>query len=199
MDPKGFSIEQIPGKGKGLVACFNIDIPKGTRIISEKPLFTTRKLSPVSLLETTIAKLMTLPKLEQREFLSLYNNLTGKHPFSGIMNTNALPYGAGSVSGIFPTTCFINHDCIPKVHHSWVENIKCETIIHAFRFIKAGEDITISYNDGSSASSRQALLKSAFGFDCNCSLCSLPPRDIQASDSRRQKIELLGEAIGDRE
>lgn len=144
-------------------------------------------------------KLMILPKLEQREFLSLHDNVIGKDPFSGIMNTNALPCGAGfEVSGIFPTMSFINHDCIPNVHHSWNENIECENI-HAFRFIKAGEEITISYSDGSSASNRQALLKSAFGFDCNCSLCSLTPRDIQASDSRRQKIELLDEAIGDRE
>ncbi|ESZ94009.1 hypothetical protein SBOR_5587 [Sclerotinia borealis F-4128] len=196
LDTKLFSIEQVPGKGKGLVARFNIDT--GTRIVSEKPLFTITNLSPISLLESTIvAKLKELSKPEQREFLSLHNNLPGKYPFSGIVKTNALPCGPDSiVGGIYPTICLINHECTPNANQSWNQNLNRETI-HAIRPIKAGEEITISYDTGNETSTRQAHLKSSFGFNCTCTLCSFPQLDIQASDTRRRNIELLDKAIGD--
>jgi hypothetical protein len=82
-----FSIQPVPGKGKGLVATLNIG--KGKRILSEKPLFTTLNLSPISLMESSIAaKLKARSKTEQRQFLSLHNNFPGKHPFSGIVKTS---------------------------------------------------------------------------------------------------------------
>jgi hypothetical protein len=188
----------VTGKGKGLVARFNIG--KGKRILSEKPFFTTPNLSLESQMESSIAtKLKALSKTEQRDFLSLHNNFPGKHPFSGIVKTNALPCGSGSViGGVYPTICFINHSCLPNAHNSWNSDAKCETI-HAIRFIKAGEEITISYDKGGPYDSRRAYLKNPFGFVCNCSLCILPPVDLQASDARRRQIQLLDEAIGDPE
>jgi hypothetical protein len=193
-----FSIQPVPNKGKGLVARFNIG--KGKRILSEKPLLTTSSLSPMSLMESNIAvKLQALSKTEKRQFLSLHNNFPGKHPFSGIVKTNALPCGTDSViGGVYPTICLINHSCLPNAHNSWNSDAKCETI-HAIRFIKAGEEITISYDKGGPYDSRSAHLKNAFGFDCNCSLCILPLADLQASDARRRQIQLLDEAIGDPE
>jgi SET domain len=193
-----FSIQPVPDKGKGLVARFNIG--KGKRILSEKPLITTSNLSSISLMESDIAaKLKALSKTEQRQFLSLHNNFPGKHPFSGIVKTNALPCGPdAAIGGVYPTICLINHSCLPNAHNSWNSDAKCETI-HAIRFIKAGEEITISYDKGGVYDSRRVYLKTAFGFDCNCSLCILPPADLQASDARRRQIQLLDEAIGDPE
>jgi len=195
---KFFNVQPVPDKGKGLVACVNID--KGKRILSEKPLFTTSNWPSMSLMESGIAaKLKELSKTEQRQFLSLHNNFPGKHPFSGIVKTNALPCGPDStIGGVYPTICLINHSCLPNAHNNWNSDAKCETI-HAIRFIKAGEEITISYDKGSPSSSRRAHLNSAFGFDCNCSVCILPPADLQASDARRRQIQLLDEAIGDPE
>jgi hypothetical protein len=193
-----FSVQPVPDKGKGLVAFFNIG--KGKRILSEKPLFTTSNWSSMSLMKSGIAaKLKALSKTEQRQFLSLHNNFPGKHPFSGIVKTNALPCGPESpIGGVYPTICLINHSCLPNAHNSWNSDTKCETI-HAISFIKQGEEITISYDKGGSSSSRRAYLKNAFGFDCNCSLCILPPADLQASDARRRQIQLLDNAIGDPE
>jgi hypothetical protein len=193
-----FSIQPVPNKGRGLVARFNIG--KGKRIIAAKPLFTTPNLSSISLMESNIvAKLKALSKTEQREFLSLHNNFPGKHPFSGIVKTNSLPCGPDSViGGIYPTICLINHSCLPGAHNSWNSDSKMETI-HAIRFIKAGEEITISYDKGGPSSSRRAHLKSGFGLDCERSLCILPPADLRASDARRRRIQLLDEAIGDPE
>jgi SET domain len=191
-----FDIQSVPGKGKGLVARFNI--AKGTRILYETPLFTTPNLSPISLMESNIAtKLKALSKPEQRQFLSLHNNFPGKYPFSGVVKTNALPCGPDSaIGGVYPTICLINHSCLPNAHNSWNSDAKWETI-HAIRYIKSGEEITISYDKGGSSDSRRTYLKDAFGFDCNCSLCSLPLPDLQISDARRLQIQHLDNVIGD--
>ncbi|KAL9032863.1 MAG: hypothetical protein Q9214_007779, partial [Letrouitia sp. 1 TL-2023] len=187
---------EVPGKGKGLVARFSIF--KGTRILCEQPLFTSPQLSPISLLEGTIAtKLKTLSKTQQRQFLLLHNNFPGKHPFSGIVKTNALPCGPDSpIGGIYPTICLINHSCLPNAHNSWNPDSKCETI-HAIRDIPAGEEITISYDKGGPSTSRRAHLRDAFGFDCACGVCSLSLPELQISDTHRVQIQHLDNAIGD--
>ena len=191
-----FEIQTVPGKGKGLVARFNI--AKGTRILYENPLFTIPHLSPISQMEINIAtKLKALSKTQQRQFLLLHNNFPGKHPFSGVVKTNALPCGPSSViGGIYPTICLINHSCLPNAHNSWNSDTKCETI-HAIRYINAGEEITISYDKGGSSDSRRTYLKDAFGFDCNCSVCSLSLPELQISDAHRLQIQHLDDAIGD--
>lgn len=190
-----FEIKDIPGKGRGLVACFNIS--EGTRILCEKPLLVVRRIPPDELELVIAAKLKALPKAKQRQFLSLHNNSPGKYPFSGITKTNALPCGPGSpVGGVYPTICLINHSCFPNSHNSWNTNAEHETI-HAIRPIKAGEEITISYDRGGPSTGRKAFLKEAFGFNCNCSGCSLPPAELQASDARRLLIQSLDNAIGD--
>jgi hypothetical protein len=191
-----FEVKSVPGKGRGLVAPFNI--AKGKRIISEKPLFTTHNISQPGVMEINVAaKLRALSKPEQRQFLSLHNNFPGKNPFGGIVKTNALPCGPDSiVGGIYPTICLINHSCLPNAHNSWNSNTNCETI-HATRFIPAGEEITIPYDKGGPSSVRQAQLKEGFGFICTCNLCSLPPTMLQASDARRLEIQRLDDAIGD--
>ncbi len=56
-----FEVQAVPGKGKGLVARF--EIAKGTRILYENPLFTTPHLAPISQMESNIAtKLRSLSK-----------------------------------------------------------------------------------------------------------------------------------------
>jgi hypothetical protein len=49
-----------------------------------------------------------------------------------------------------------------------------------------------------STESRQARLKSAFGFDCKCKLCSSFLTKIRASDLRRRRIEVFDGLIGDK-
>ncbi|KAI0183968.1 hypothetical protein EV127DRAFT_457200 [Xylaria flabelliformis] len=188
-----YEVMEIPGRGKGLVA--KVDIPKGTRIICEKPLFTLRSSAPPSVHRLVAEKLKPLPKDKQREFLSLHNNFPGQYAFAGIMRTNALPCGPDSpVGGIYPTICLINHSCIPNAHNNWNEEAQHETI-HATRDILAGEEILISYANGPSQA-RQRKLRESFGFQCSCELCSQPLQAIQASDKRRADIEQLDETIG---
>ena len=149
-------------------------------------------------MEASIAKsLQALPKDAQRQFLSLHNNFPGKHPFCGIVKTNALPCGPGSsVGGVYPIISLINHCCLPNAHNNWNSQAKWETI-HAIRSIKRGEEITISYDQGGPSDTRRTHLKDAFGFDCGCELCSLPHPDIDISNDRRAQIQYLDGVIGD--
>ncbi|RVD88571.1 uncharacterized protein DFL_002751 [Arthrobotrys flagrans] len=190
-----FAIQTIPNKGRGLVA--TADIPIGTRIIAEKPLFTLSGPS-VELLEGPISNILkTLPEEKQKEYRSLHNNYKSTQipPLAGIFKTNALPCGHGShVGGIYLTICLINHSCLPNTHHSWNDNLSRETI-HVTRPIKSGEEITISYTPEGLSKPRQRKLKESFGFDCKCPLCTSPPRKIKFSDRRRTEIEALDASI----
>lgn len=190
-----FEVKHIPGKGKGLIARF--DIPKGTRILCEKPLLTVRYMSPEDLEPVLAAKLKAMPKAQQRQYFSLRNNFPGKYVLSGITNTNSLPCGPGSrVSGVYPTICLINHSCLPNSHNNWNNEAEHETI-HAVRPILTGEEITTSYDRGGTSTDRQAFLKRFFGFDCECSTCTLPLSERRDSDTRRITIQRLDHAFND--
>lgn len=179
-----YSIQAISGKGKGMVAL--VDIAKGIRILAEKPLFTGGNILDPQTMDDYIAeKIKALSKEDQRAFLEVHNNFPGKYPFSGITKTNALPLGGGAImGGIFLECSRINHSCIPNSNRNWNEHMGRETI-HAVCLIKAGEEITISYDRGGSREERHALLKTSFGFDCDCKLCSLSPAEVQCSDALR--------------
>ncbi|KAH4153738.1 hypothetical protein HBI25_098300 [Parastagonospora nodorum] len=190
-----FEVKDIPGKGRGLLA--RVEIPMGTQIFCEQPLLTGRPLHPREMETYLAAGLKALPKQEQRLFLSLQNNYPGKFPFSHTFKTNALPCGPDSpIGAVYPTICFINHSCIPNVHHSWDTKAKHETI-YAIRPIAAGEEITIMYDSGGPFDMRRAFLRESFSFDCNCRACSCQPSLIKESDVRRRSIQSLDEAIGD--
>ncbi|KAI3390900.1 hypothetical protein diail_8429 [Diaporthe ilicicola] len=195
-DPPLFEVTNIPGKGKGLVA--RVDIPKGTRVLCEKPLLTFRSMSPKELEPILAVKLKAMTRTEQRQFFSLHNNFPGKYVLSGIVKTNALPCGPGSsIGGVYATICLINHSCVPNSHNNWNDDARHETI-HAIRPVKAGEEITVSYDKGGPSTARRAFLKEAFGFDCGCSTCKLPPSELRDSDARRLLLQRLDDAVGDR-
>ncbi|THV55716.1 hypothetical protein BGAL_0004g00370 [Botrytis galanthina] len=192
-DSKMFSIEQVPGKGKGLIARFNIE--KGKRILSEKSILEIRTTSAsAAYLESNISqKVKRLPKSEQRQFFSLQNNICKGQPCSGILVTNGIGRGTGStIVDIFPTICLINHDCLPNTHTYWNPQTGYRNI-HAVCPIKAGEEITIAYRPGKGETfdARRAHLKRAYAFDCTCRLCSLSPAETQVSDTQRTNLEFL--------
>lgn len=197
MNNKLYETLEIPDRGKGLVARCNIK--RGTRILCEKPLFVVANMNPEVLHSVVASKLKSLPKEQQIQFLSLHNNFPGKHAFAGIVRTNALPCGPGAeLGGVYPEICLINNSCRPNCNQSWNEAKDNGTeTIHAIRDILAGEELTISYEEGNPTEIRKATLRASFGFDCTCDLCSLPAAEMQASDARRRLIQSLDEQIGD--
>ncbi|KAG6019655.1 hypothetical protein E4U40_006809 [Claviceps sp. LM458 group G5] len=184
VDAPLYEIKDLPGKGRGLMA--RVCIPKGTRILVEKPLvIVASQASSATAMEKEIGnQLRQLSEKKIGQFLCLHNSFRGAlPPFTGIVQTNALACGEDSSTGaVYPTLCLINNAC------------RHETI-HAIRDIAAGEEITIAYIPSGSSAERRRHLKEKFGFDCACEMCVLPAADIQASNGRRAEMENHDRAI----
>ncbi|MCJ1394080.1 hypothetical protein MMC18_006958 [Xylographa bjoerkii] len=194
---KMFALEAIPGKGKGLVA--TQDIPKGTRLLAEKPLIKVPQSTdtPEALQLEIADQLRLLSKDEQRAFLYLHNNYPGSlTPFTGIAKTNAVPLGTSSGEGaVFVEISRFNHSCISNCQHTWNSHIGQETV-HAVKEIKKGEELTIAYlYQDDTYASRQNNLEKNFDFTCICDLCSLPEADRLASDADLLEIHRLDEGL----
>ncbi|KAF4633788.1 hypothetical protein G7Y89_g4333 [Cudoniella acicularis] len=192
------ALTPLPGKGQGLIAVQ--DISKGTRILSDKPLFWIPgfRLAESAFEKAVASKFNLLSKDDQMTFLSLHNNIPGgAYPLTSIVKTNALPLGTdASEGGLFPEASRINHACVPNCQHTWNDNIGEETI-HAVRHISKGEEITISYADTGPFESRRHSLKESFGFECTCELCSLPEIARAVGDHRQSEIKRLDDLISD--
>ena len=185
-------VVDIPGKGRGVIAC--ADIAAGTLLLSEKPLFTntfTGYGGSKDLEAFFAARLKSLTKEQQKQFLTLHNANPDMPPFAGTFKTNALPCGSGSmIGGVYPTICRINHSCLPNAQNTWHEDRR-QLTIYAIRPIKLGDEITIPYHEGGPKAERQADLQNNFGFTCTCELCSLPLINQSESDVRQRKIKQL--------
>ena len=193
-----YAIQEIAGKGRGVLAA--TFITKGTRIISEPPLFRVpRGGSSKDLLHETILKTIASLNEEQRQqFLALHNAFDDESgPDLGRVRTNALPLGSDAIEGgIFLDSSRINHSCIQNAQNTWNEDLQKLTI-HALRDILEGEQITIFYlTDRPNRQARSEALLSSFRFTCSCSLCSLPDDERHKSDKNLDKIKRLDELIG---
>lgn len=102
-----YSLENVPRKGKGLLA--KSDIWRGTQIIDEPALFTTESLQDPNNIESDLRTIVkSLSRDDQRRFLSLHNNNPGPNPFSNIIRSNGYPCGPSSdIGGIFCETARI--------------------------------------------------------------------------------------------
>jgi SET domain len=193
-----YAFQDMPGKGKGLVAIEKIS--KGTRILSEEAVVTVNEPVSSERLRVSICQQVeALSEHQRRAFLSMHNI----HPYKnaaeqylGIVRTNSLPAEAvGDKGAIFLEACRINHACDNNAQKNWNEKIKRHTV-HALRDINKGEEITITYlSPLKNRKARQKALQESFGLTCLCCLCSLPPEQIQESDRRLEEIHRLDGVI----
>jgi len=193
-----YSIRAIAGKGKGLVATTRIS--KGTRLLSEVPLFRVPRDNPdFKALERIVENEVNgLDADQRRTFFDLTNIYGNNHSQSlGIARTNVLPLGSSARSGgLFLEASRINHSCRHNAQNTWNENIG-ELTIHALRDIEAGQEITITYLASTSEyAERQRFLKEKFKFECQCELCSLPRARRKQSDIRLNKLQAIDKSIG---
>jgi hypothetical protein len=196
---KPYTISAITGKGKGLVATTRI--AKGTRLLSEAPIFRIpRNNLDIKDLEPIVAnEVKCLNDDQRRAFLDLTNIYENAHSKSlGISRTNVLPLGSNASSGgLFLEASRINHSCRHNAQNTWNENIE-QLTIHALRDIESGQEITITYLARTSEyTERQRFLKEKFKFECKCELCSLSQAKRKLSDTRLRKLQALDSKIGE--
>lgn len=195
---KPYAIRAIPGKGKGLVATTRI--AKGTRLLSEVPIFRVPRDNPdIEALERIVANEVNgLNGDQQRAFFDLTNIYGNAHSQAlGIARTNVLPLGSNAhAGGLFLEASRINHSCRHNAQNTWNENIG-QLTVHSLRDIEAGQEITISYLASTSEyAERQRYLKEKFKFECKCELCSLPRAQRKRSDTRLRKLQAIDSSIG---
>ncbi|KAF2010835.1 SET domain-containing protein [Aaosphaeria arxii CBS 175.79] len=190
-----YSVEDVPGKGKGLIALK--DIPVGARIVSETP-FLTSGLGVANLEQLQIQvyqQVSSLSESQQQAFLSLHNiypYISSAAKYRGIFRTNALPIGPSlQLGGVFLIACRINHACDNNAQNYWNDNLN-QLTIHAVKDIPKGEEITISYLSSRRGRRwRQEELRNQFKFTCSCALCSLAPVQSRESDSKLNRVHEL--------
>lgn len=107
-----YAIKPILGKGQSFIATSKI--LKGTRIMSEAPVFKVPRFATYtqSVESIVIKELKSLSRDQQRAFFALPNAYGSSHsPFLGIARTNVLPLGSGASEGGLLDASRINHLC----------------------------------------------------------------------------------------
>jgi hypothetical protein len=186
-----YSIQEVSGKGRGWIA--TTTITKGTRILSESPLFQVPRY-----FDAITKGVAALSKEQLMNFLSLHNSFEDTYgPLVGRFLTNGLPLRNDDPDkgGIFLDASRINHSCNHNAHHTW-EEAPQQLTVHTIKDIAKGEEITICYlGERQKGSRRREVLAKAFRISCSCSHCSLPPDQRKGSDERWDEIQKIDDSI----
>lgn len=183
-----FELVAIDGKGMGLRA--TEPIPKGTRIISDKPLIifeyddeSCTMKEYLGVIGLKLTKLREKYRAAYRAFMSLANiYTTGDEKLelkeAGIARTSSILLSINPHRhGVFENAARLNHSCSPNAYYHWNETIGRLTV-HAVRDINKGEEITIHYHLVlESLVARQQRHMLAFRFVCQCGVCTAPVAD----------------------
>ncbi|KAF2662067.1 SET domain-containing protein [Lophiostoma macrostomum CBS 122681] len=205
-----YRIENVPGKGKGVIATRKIKqyetfmIDQASVIMDldlEKKL---SKAENARLLKTAVDQLR---KPESIRNLSTKRKAGPKAKGDtdedtleeDIMITNAFGTQLESIEvrGLFPVAARINHDCHPNSFVMFSPS-GLSIGLKAYRDIALGEEISVSYIRMGMNSTQRAESLSRYGFTCTCELCSLSASEKATSDKQRRLIQQVKPVIASR-
>ncbi|EME44688.1 hypothetical protein DOTSEDRAFT_129271, partial [Dothistroma septosporum NZE10] len=197
LDTSLFDILPIPGKGYGLLA--TKDISPGTVIFQEAPVMKINK--PGSLLkEEDVSKAFEKLSTSEKETIMALSEdkKLDRSTLMGIFKSNT--FGDNDGCWLHPTICRINHSCVPNTVTTTDECcIGDQVQVFAEKPIKAGEEITVSYNhqlyEITTARQRSVLLQRQYGFTCDCPACAENSPFRTLSDQRRLLIKELRQSL----
>ncbi|KAF2682099.1 SET domain-containing protein [Lentithecium fluviatile CBS 122367] len=198
-----YEVQDVPGKGKGLVA--KRAIKKGSRIMLDSPrIIASSRLpfhvGPAEGLQLLSVAVERLPRADKELVTSLDKGLGGTG-VDDVLKTNSFACQINddgvedSYLCLFPEVARINHACRPNAHARFIPKTLLMEI-KALRDIKPGEEITISYGKvDMKHSDRQKLYKDGWGFTCTCELCTADAYGIKGSDLRRIQFGRLRDKL----
>ncbi|KAK0642856.1 hypothetical protein B0T16DRAFT_331319 [Cercophora newfieldiana] len=207
---KPYEVKDLSGKGKGVIATAHI--PRGSVLMVEHAAVIADTLFPSKVKRVVgremLQRAMTrLGKDGEKAISELARSSREQDQVPAaedLMRTNSFTVKIADKShmALFPRVARINHACQPSAITRFDEKTLSMTV-RAMKDIEPGEEITLSCKSplnidtdfGLSYHERQTTLKSKWGFDCTCSLCSATPSEIAASDARRDKIAKLGKVV----
>lgn len=185
-----WKVTAVEGKGEGVVAKTNI--PPGTLVLEDHPLFIVPKTAHSENSNTLSLVLdeavSNLDKHKLDTFKSLADFKSEVKTNKGIYFTNCFSIGNGNTA-MLPVISRLNHSCSPNTEFYWNDEKNVEEL-RATRAILEGEELTDCYLDftvkGSlTRSERRIKLNIGYGFLCTCSLCSLDDDLSETDDSLR--------------
>ena len=184
-----YGIEEIEGKGLGIIA--NQNLEAGDLVFAETPQLTFETDSNQAIQQVK-GKFAALPSKMQDEIMGLADawSSRGRKTLRGIIETNGIecePAGQSiSRKAIFLNLSRLNHSCNANCDYSWNERDQ-RMEVYAQTAICEGEELSISYIDiREPRQVRQQMLQDNWQFRCSCSVCSM--RMHAASDKRRLRI-----------
>lgn len=166
-----FSIQEISGKGRGLVA---------RKIIKSGELIFKEKTEIVLKLEEVKEENMNnIFKSLKEENQTKFNNLKAKNDLEASPTKSAIFYNnAINIDefqyGLFLTIAMVNHSCVPNA--VWGSTDQAETLeLRSTQDISTGTEITVNYIGDKcllmSPGERNKLLADTWGFSCSCEAC----------------------------
>ena len=195
--PNLYVTQSVPGKGQGL--CADREIKAGVRILTEEVLFSIVDNTVDESIGNRITESFgSLSPSQKQEFETLHcpddraSNLWS--PVVRRYLANAFEMAVGT-SGVFLKASRINHSCCPNACFAWNRYLGRLTV-HAMTDIRAGEDITVSYElPFVPLETRQARFREFYGFTCDCSACRVASQGNQTGEMRRQRMNVLFSTI----
>lgn len=207
-----YQIRNAGAKGFGIFA--TRPIPRGTRILAEKPILTvkterdlfaaTQKLDPKD--REFLAGLSINELQAQRSTLQSWAKITwdvargsGGIPSLVAVKGHAQILAAfknnnfaitSTAQALFHDISRLNHACIPNTQGNF-NSILGKFTIHSLRAIEAEEELTLSYLEpfATVREQRQAKLKEGYGFECACPACDLGKKRARDGERRRQGLK----------
>jgi hypothetical protein len=206
-----YEVKHAAAKGLGVFATKNI--PRGTRIFAERPIFSVRNDGELysafkglseedkdhigQLSVNSVKKLTALDSLSAawRVFRGGISTRSGRasigdytHLLAAFRNNN---FDVGdNTRAIFRNISRTNHSCVPNSQGNFNTAIGKFTI-HAVKAIEPDEEITLSYLDehGALRDARQARLYDHYGFMCQCPICDISTPRGKESERRRKAFK----------
>lgn len=201
-------------KGLGVFATTNI--PRGTRIFAETPVFGIRAdqgpkhVYPAfkALQSDVKATIRALSAHTTRELglmrwvhvlwytvstltVPRMDGLRKHKRLLDMFRSNAFSLNGGTryEQAIFPDIARLNHECIPNSQANFNDGADAMHV-HTIRDIRADEELTLSYLDDAgemTTGARQEKLES-YGFVCGCTICTIGSAEAIESVARRQAM-----------
>ncbi|KAK4124437.1 SET domain-containing protein [Parathielavia appendiculata] len=199
-----YEIRNVPGRGKGVVAKRRFS--KHQIIMVDFPVLIIRldfvnndrytQRQKRRLMETSVRQLPT----EQRRAIMGLARSSGGEPILEALRTNGFGIEIEAVQhlALFLNGSRVNHNCRPNSFWRFTNSNMAMEVV-ALRDVSVGEEITHSYAPlGHTYEERKRALQ-AWGFRCNCALCSTRTVERDLSDSRRERLREVHLTLGQAE
>ncbi|KAF2840497.1 SET domain-containing protein, partial [Patellaria atrata CBS 101060] len=195
-EPPAYVVQDIPGKGKGVVA--QRKIRRGEMFMVDFPVLVAGVKFPEVLSVRQGSELIkwAVMQLPRPELVLELGRSVGGGVVEDVLKTNvfALEIEGTPHMALYPEISRINHACKPNAFTRASPRI-LNTEVVAHRDIELGEEITLTYIPSILPHSERRLKLRAWNFTCACPICSAPASGIAHSDSQRARIQAIGDEL----